>query len=104
MMSHSVDKWERRDESQTCSRLQQYRAISRREPRSIQDTDTEVLEDEYDEDHDHEMDHVHDSSEGRAARQMQVKKNKSTLYCFLSVFRDLPLYFSALPSFSIDII
>jgi hypothetical protein len=70
MMSHSVDKWERRDESQTCSRLQQYRAISRREPRSTLDTDTEVIEDEYDEHN--EMDHTHDSSEGRAARQMQV--------------------------------
>jgi hypothetical protein len=69
MMSHAVDKWERRDESQTCSRLQQYRTISKGH-RSVHETDHEVMEDDYDEDH--EMEHGQESGEGRAARQMQV--------------------------------
>ncbi|XP_059483450.1 uncharacterized protein LOC132201356 [Neocloeon triangulifer] len=86
MMSHTVDRWERRDESQTCNRLQNYRSMSRI-PRSVHDhhhhhhdhKEAEEKEEEVKETLDYdEVPQDHDSGaddDGRAARQQSIPES-----------------------------
>ncbi|XP_065347967.1 uncharacterized protein LOC135944740 [Cloeon dipterum] len=70
MMSHTVDRWERNDEMQTCSRLQNFRAPSR----TPRDAESLELHSEHEDDLRSSED-TNANLDGRAAQQRQTPES-----------------------------